>query len=158
MAISEFANDPKVRHSFYLTALWPQRGQSALNLMGDALPSLFVHRNDGALQITDDFTLAWQAFCHDLDRSAAHGVLSRFVLPSAESLGVPSTSRDRTHPTTYVIATQESEASVAAQEACAANADYVVRLPAAHMAQLSQPDELAQVLGDISNAGADVKT
>jgi len=38
---------------------------------------------------------------------------------------------------------------VAAQEAISASADYVVRLPAAHMVQLSRPDELAEALGGI---------
>ena len=55
------------------------------------------------------------------------------------------------HPTTYIIAAQESDNSipVPVQEAMAANADNVVRLPAAHFVQLSRPDELAEVLGRI---------
>jgi hypothetical protein len=36
---------------------------------------------------------------------------------------------------------------VAAQEAMSAGADEVVRLPAAHMARESRPDELAEILG-----------
>jgi hypothetical protein len=48
-----------------------------------------------------------------------------------------------------VIATSETDASVGAQEAWATNADYVVRVPAAHMVQLSRPDELADALGRI---------
>ena len=85
MVITELADHPKVRHSVYLTALWPQRGQSALNLFGDALPNSIVRRDDGALQITDDFELAWKSFCKDLDRGPARRVLSRFVLQSAAS-------------------------------------------------------------------------
>ena len=34
MVITELADHPKVRHTVYLSALWPERGQSALNLMG----------------------------------------------------------------------------------------------------------------------------
>jgi pimeloyl-ACP methyl ester carboxylesterase len=65
--------------------------------------------------------------------------------------GVPSTAPDRRHPTTYIIAAQESDQSIPVpmQEAMAANADNVVRLPAAHFVQLSRPDELAEVLGRI---------
>ena len=82
----------------------------------------------------------------DLDRDRAREVLSRFVLQSDSSFAASSTAPDRDHPTTYVIAAQESDnaSSVAAQEAMSANADYVVRLPAAHMVQLSRPDELAE--------------
>jgi len=85
----------------------------------------------------------------DVARERAHEVLARFVLQSDSSFAAPSTAPGRTHPTTYVIATRETDASVAAQEAWAANADYVVRLPAAHMLQLSRPDELAETLGGI---------
>ena len=76
-------------------------------------------------------------------------MLSRFLPQSFASFAAPSTVPDRTHPTTFMIATKESDASVAAQEASAANADYVVRLTAAHMVQLSRPDELAGTLGRI---------
>jgi pimeloyl-ACP methyl ester carboxylesterase len=107
----------------------------------------FVQRDDGTLQITEDFELAWAAFCEDVDRDSARTMLSRFVLQSASSAIAPSTAPDRTHPTTYMIATEETDASVAAQEAWAAHADYVIRLPAAHMVQLSRPDELAEALG-----------
>ena len=80
-----------------------------------------------------------------------HRMLSRFVRQSAAAFGTPSTAPDRAHPTTYMIAAQDSDncVPVAAQEAMSANADYVVRLPAAHMVQLSRPDELAEALGRI---------
>jgi pimeloyl-ACP methyl ester carboxylesterase len=149
MVITEFADDPQIRHSVYVAALWPDRGQSALNLMGETLPKIFVRRDDGALQITDDFTAAWQAFCPDLDQAAAHKALSRFALQSLGAFTVASTAPDRAHPSTYVIASGESDASVVAQEARASNADLTVRLSAAHMVQLSAPDQLAATLGRI---------
>jgi pimeloyl-ACP methyl ester carboxylesterase len=149
MVITELADHPKVQHTVYLTAVWPQRGQSALNLLGDVLPTSIMRRDDGALEITDDFELAWEKFCNDLDRDRTRRMLSRFLPQSHASYVAPSTAPDRTHTTTYMIATKESDASVAAQQAWAANADAVVRLPAAHMAQLSRPDELAEALGRI---------
>jgi len=152
MVITELADHPKVRHSVYVAAFWPQRGQSLLDLLGDGpAPNWIVARDDGAVQITDDLELARDALCADLDRDRAREMFSRFVPQSAAALGVPSTAPDRNHPTTYVIAAQESDSSipVAAQEMMSANADDVVRLPAAHMVQLSRPDELAAALGRI---------
>jgi pimeloyl-ACP methyl ester carboxylesterase len=146
MVVTEFADHPNVRHTVYLTAMWPERGQSALNLVGDVLPPVFTQRNDGAFEITNDFEFAWKSFCPDLDRDRAQEVLVRFVLQSDSSFAAPSAAPNRTHPTTYVIATGETDASVAAQEAWAANADHAVRLPADHMLQLSHPDELAEAL------------
>jgi pimeloyl-ACP methyl ester carboxylesterase len=86
---------------------------------------------------------------NDLDGDRTRKMLSRFLPQSFSSYAAPSTVPDRTHPATFMIATKESDASVAAQEARSANADYVVRLPAAHMVQLSRPDELAEALGRI---------
>jgi pimeloyl-ACP methyl ester carboxylesterase len=149
MVVAEFADHPKVRHSVYLTAFCPEHGRSALSILGDVLPSAFVRRPDGAVQLIDDFEVTWQAFCPELDRDRARLVLSRFEAQSYSSLATPSAAPDRTHPTTYVIATGETDASVAAQEAWAANTDLVVRMAADHMLQLSQPAELAELLDAI---------
>jgi hypothetical protein len=43
----------------------------------------------------------------------------------------------------------ETDASIAAQEALAARAQNVIRVTAAHMAQLSRPDEVAEALSTI---------
>ncbi len=151
MVITELADHPKVRHSVYLAAILPQRGQSAFDSLGDASLPWVVARDDGALEITDDVELAHDSLCADLDRDRAREMFSRTVLQSAAALGVPSTAPDRGHPTTYIIAAQESDncIPVAVQEAMSAHADEVVRLPAAHMVQLSRPDELADTLGRI---------
>jgi pimeloyl-ACP methyl ester carboxylesterase len=115
------------------------------------LPNWFIQRDDGALEFTDDFELLRESLCADLDRNRAREVLSRAVLQSAAAFGAPSTAPVRAHPTTYVIAAQDSDncVPVAAQEAMSTSADCVVRLPAAHMVQLSRPDELAEALGRI---------
>jgi pimeloyl-ACP methyl ester carboxylesterase len=149
MVITALADHPKVRHTVYLSAFWPERGQSALNLMGDVLPLVFARRDDGALEITNDFDLAWQTFCADLDRDSAQKLLSRFVLQSYSSCIAPSTAPKRSHPTTYVIGLRETEGSLAGQEASAPKADHVVRLPAGHMMQVSRPVELAEVLAQV---------
>jgi pimeloyl-ACP methyl ester carboxylesterase len=149
MVITELADHPKVRHTVYLTAMWPERGQSALNLVGDVLPPVFNQRRDGAFQLTDDFEFAWESFCPDLDRDRAQEVLARFVLQSDSSFAATSTAPDRRHPATYVIASHETGPSVAAQETWAANADAVIRLPADHMLQLSHPEELVEVLAQV---------
>jgi pimeloyl-ACP methyl ester carboxylesterase len=146
MVITELADHPKVRHSVYLTAVWPQRGQSMLNLMGDELPPAFFQRDDGAMQITDDFDVAWETFCPDLDRGAAAQMVTRSVLQSYSSATTPSTAPDRRHPATYLIATGESDESVDGQEALAAGAEHVTRIAAGHMAQLSRPNEVAAAL------------
>ncbi len=103
------------------------------------------------MEVTENFELLRDSLCADLDQDRAQGFFSRLVLQSTASFGTPSTAPDRQHPTTYIIAEQESDncIPVPVQESMASNADAVVRLPAAHMVQLSRPDELAEVLGRI---------
>jgi pimeloyl-ACP methyl ester carboxylesterase len=149
MVITEFANHPRVRHTVYLSALWPEHGQSALNLLGDVLPAVIVRRDHRALEVTDDFDLAWRTFYADVDRERVQQLLARFVLQSYSCITAASTAPERSHPTTYVIGLHETEGSLASQEASAPKADHVVRLPASHMMQLSRPDELAEVLTQV---------
>jgi pimeloyl-ACP methyl ester carboxylesterase len=93
MVITELADHPKVRHSVYLAAFWPQRGQSLLDLIGDGpSPPWIVARDDGALGITEDFELARDSLCADLDRDRAREMFSHTVLQSAAALGTPSTA------------------------------------------------------------------
>jgi pimeloyl-ACP methyl ester carboxylesterase len=152
MVITELADDPQVRHSVYLAAFWPQRGQSLLDLFGDGpLPGYIVPRDDGSLAISDDLEVVREALCADVDREPAAEFLSHAVLQSLAAFENPSTAPDRSHPTTYIICEQESDNNipVTAQEAMSANADDVVRLSSAHYAQLSMPDDLADALGRI---------
>jgi pimeloyl-ACP methyl ester carboxylesterase len=152
MVITELADHPMIRHSVYVAGFWPQRGQSVEGLRGDApMPNWSVARDDGCFEITPDLELVRDSMCADLDRDRARDLHSRFVLQSAAAFDVPSTAPDRRHPTTYMITSQDSDncMPVRAQEAMATNADYVLRLPAAHFVQLSRPDELAEALGRI---------
>jgi len=148
--ITDLADHPKVRHSVYLAAFWPQRGQSQFDILGDGPPpSWIVPKDDGSMALTDDHEVLREVLCADLDQERAAVVVSRLCLESVSSHAVPSTAPDRDHPTTYVICEQDNALPVSLQEAMSANADNVIRLPAAHMAQLSRPEELAEILGRV---------
>jgi hypothetical protein len=69
------------------------------------------------------------------------------VLQSAASIfAPPSGAPARSHPTTYVLCTDDWAIPLAAQEAMSAAADSAVRLQSAHVLQLSHPEVLADVL------------
>ena len=148
--ITELADHPKVRHSVYLAAFWPQRDQSQFDILGDGPPpDWIVPMNDGSLALTDDREVIWQVLCADLDQERGVAMASRLVLQSVGSHAVRSTAPDRRHSTTYVICEQDNALPVPLQETMSEYADHVARLPAAHMAQLSRPEELAEILGRI---------
>ncbi|MGY1608580.1 MULTISPECIES: alpha/beta fold hydrolase [unclassified Geodermatophilus] len=153
MVITELADDPRVRHSVYVAAFWPQRGQSLLDLAGgDALPAWVEPRDDGSLAVTRDVDTVREALCADLSSEQAAAFRDRLVLQSVAAFTAPSTAPERGHPTTYVVCAQESDncIPVPAQEAMGAQAGRLVRLPSAHMAALSVPGELARVLAGVA--------
>ena len=149
MVITEVADHPAVAHSVYLSAFWPQRGQSGGDLLGGVMPNWAVAHEDGTATVTEDFDVAYAALCHDLDPARAAVEVGRHVPQSMAALGVPSSAPDRSHPTTFLICEQDSAVPLAAQEQMAARADHVERLPSSHQPMLSMPDRLAEVLGRI---------
>lgn len=146
MVLTELANHRAVAHSVYLTAVWPQRGQSVHDMFGGMLPGPLIQRGDGAIQVTDNVDVAWGSFGRTFTRQETEDMMPRFVLQSGTSWIARSTAPDRTHPATYMIAEEEIEAAVAAQEAWSVNADHVVRLPGAHMLMLNRADDVADAL------------
>ncbi|MGY1726776.1 esterase/lipase family protein [Geodermatophilus sp. SYSU D01062] len=101
MVITEPADDPRVRHSVYVAAFWPQRGQSLLDLAGkDSLPSWIEPRDDGSLAVSRDVDTVREALCADLSREQATALRDRLVLQSTAAYTTPSTAPERGHPTT----------------------------------------------------------
>jgi pimeloyl-ACP methyl ester carboxylesterase len=146
-SLAEQAEHPKVRHSVYLAALWPQQGQSAADLLGGQMPAWIVVRDDGAVQVTDDLEVARQALCADVEADRfAREVHPRYLLTSMSGLTAASSGPVRTHPATYVVCEQDQALPVVAQEAMGAALDRVERLPSSHSPMLSLPGRLADVL------------
>ncbi len=153
MALAELADHPKVRHSVYLAALWPQKGQSAADMLGAQMPDWIVVRDDGAVQVTDDLEVARRTLCADVDADRfARDVHPRYLLTSLSGLTAPSSGPVRAHEATYVVCEQDQAIPVAAQEAMGAAFDRVERLPSSHSPMLSMPGRLAEVLHDVGSS------
>lgn len=149
MVITEVADHPGVVHSVYLAALWPQRGQSALDLFAGEFPDWILARDDGSMTLTGDVERARQVLCADLDPARWAEVHARMLSQSQASARTPSTAPARSHPATYVICNRDEAVPIEAQEAWAAAADHTIRLETAHMPQLSASETLADVLARI---------
>lgn len=139
MVIIEVADHPGVVHSVYLAALWPQRGQSVLDLFGGEVADWIVARDDGTLTLTRDVERGRQVLCRDLDRERWPEFHARMDLQSEASARTRSTAPPRPHPTTYVICNHDEAVPVEAQEAWAAAADQTVRLDTAHCRSCRRP-------------------
>jgi pimeloyl-ACP methyl ester carboxylesterase len=149
MVITELADHPAVAHTVYLSAFWPQRGQSQIDLIGGPLPSWMVSHDNGTLTVTDDLEVARYVLCADVDPARAAEELRRLIPQSKSSFETPSSAPDRKHRTTYIICEQDNCIPVAAQEQMAAAADHVERLPSSHLPMASMPDKLAEALARV---------
>jgi pimeloyl-ACP methyl ester carboxylesterase len=150
MVLTELADHPAVAHAVYLSAFWPKRSQSVMDLLGDGpLPDWLVPRDDGTVQVTDDIEVARQVECADVEPERAAENLRRMVPQSMSSFASPSTAPDPRHPSTYIICEQDQAVPPAAQEQMAAAADHVERLPCSHQAMVSMPDQLVALLAAV---------
>ena len=150
MVLTELADHAAVQHSVYLAAFWPQRGQSAADLLGGAIPLWAAVRDDGAAQVASDPAIVHAALCADVPFSRfVEQIYPRYVLTSLSGVGTPSTAPDAQHESSYVIFEQDQVVPAAAQEAMAASAAHVYRLPSSHSAMLSMPQQLADLLASL---------
>lgn len=150
MVLTDLADHPAIQHSVYLAAFWPQRGQSSLDLLGGAAPPWMAVRDDGAVQVSSEPQIVHAALCADVSFSRfVEDIYPRYVLTSLSSAGTPSNAPDAQHESSYVIFEQDQVVPAAAQEAMAASAAHVYRLPSSHSAMISMPQQLADLLASL---------
>jgi hypothetical protein len=93
------ADHPAVQHSVYLAAFWPQKGQSAIEMIGGELPGWMAARDDGTVAVSSDLEVVRQTLCADIDAERfAKEVYPRYVLASLSSAATPSTAPLPQHP------------------------------------------------------------
>lgn len=146
MVITELADHPAVRHSVYVAAFWPDRGQSAMDMLGGDVPEFLVLHDDGTFGFTDDFEVVRSTLFADIDEGRAAQIHRRLLPQSVSSITTSSTAPERTHPTTFVITERDQAVPPAAQEAMAQRADHVVLLPTSHTPMFAAPEELASII------------
>jgi pimeloyl-ACP methyl ester carboxylesterase len=145
MVITEIADHPRIRHSVYLTAFWPKKGETLLDLRSAHPQEWLVANDDGALRITDDIAIAQEVMAADLDDGFEEFHRDRHIQLFA-SFTCPSSAPARTHPTSYVVCERDQSIFVADQERMSTAADTVTRIDAAHLAPLSRPREVTAEL------------
>lgn len=134
MVITEVADHPAI---VYVAAFWPPAGMSLLDLVGDAPPvDWFFPTDDGVLAL-GDFDSVHRAVAADVARAAFMPIVDNMGVQSLATFSTPSSAPPRSHPTTYVICTQDRAIAPDAQERMARAADDVIRLDSAHCPMFS---------------------
>ncbi len=150
MVITELADDTRVALSVYVSAVMPDRGQSALDALGGT-PDWVVPTEDGAAaHVTDDRERAALALCADLDPQRVAEWYAHLMYVGLAAVTTPSTAPGRTHPVAVVVLENDAVFPLEAQEAMAARADRVERLATSHNPQLADPDGLAAALARLA--------
>jgi len=154
MVLAELADHPAVRHSVYVAGLRPQGGQSIADMLGGETPDWMVVRPDeGVVQVSDNADLVRRTLCADVkEERFLRDVYPGYVMTSLRSFADPCSTPAAGHPTTYVICEQDHAVPPEAQEAMAATADHVERLPSSHSPLLSMPERVAHVLDTAATA------
>ena len=145
--LTELADHPAVRHSVYVAALHPERGQSIADILGQIPEWVVLSPQEGVIRVSDSPAVVRQALCADVDEDRfLREVFPRFVPSSLAVMAAPASAPAPGHETTYVICEEDQAVPVAAQQAMSARSDRVERLPSSHNPMLSMPERLAKVL------------
>lgn len=146
MVVTELAGHPRVRHSVFVCAFRPRRGESLLDIRSPHPVEWNIQREDGTLHLTDDHAVAHHVLAASLDEAAFAKVYVRRCMHAAVTFTQPATEPERTHPVTYVLCERDNAIFPDNQERMAAGADYFVQLDAPHLAPVTHPQEVAELL------------
>ena len=131
MVLAELADHPAVRHSVYVAALNPQRGQSVADMLGGRMPDwMDVRPDDGVVRVSDDADVVRRTLCAEVEKERfLREVFPRYVPTYLSRLTDASSAPAAGHTTTYVVCEEDQAVPPAAQEVMSSAADHVERLP-----------------------------
>jgi pimeloyl-ACP methyl ester carboxylesterase len=145
IAISEgAAGSPQAAALVYLCAFMLEPGQALLDAMRHELPPWIALDEAAGSHLAQDTERSLYADCPaDIARAAAE----RLTRQSVAAIATPQTvAAWQELPSIYVICDQDQAVPPPAQEAMAARATTVERLPASHSPFLSRPDDVAAII------------
>lgn len=150
--ITEAGNDPKVAALVYVAAFAPDVGQSTGDQVGTypAPPGLSGITDDGTGRLRMSVESWIENVAQDLPAAEAR-VLAAIAPPlGATTFGDKITSAAwKSRPNWYVVSRDDRAVDVTLQRALAARMSaHTTELSASHMALLSQPDAVADVIKD----------
>lgn len=145
IAISEgAAGSPHAAALVYLCAFMLEPGQALLDAMQHQLPPWIALDEAAGSHLAQDTERSLYGDCPpDVARAAA----DRLTPQSVAAIATPQTAAAwQSLPSTYVICAEDQAVPPPAQEAMAARAATVERLPSSHSPFLSRPDDVAAIV------------
>jgi pimeloyl-ACP methyl ester carboxylesterase len=155
MVISRAASGrDDVAHLVYLCAVQVGEDVDLATAMttSDVLMSSLIHGDDGAMSV--DPEIAPAVFYHDCDDELTATAVSHLrgmgfgVIQESDEPPPPAAWKQI--PSTYVVCSQDRTIAPESQRTMAQQADHVVELDTSHSPMLSEPDAVADLLGDLA--------
>jgi pimeloyl-ACP methyl ester carboxylesterase len=148
--ISQTSAIERIAHLVYLTALVPEVGSSAADVLGDLpasgadLRGLFV-REDGFVSANPE--VAPRAFYNTCDAAAIEAALPRLCGQRSDTMTQPTSRANwQTRPSTFVRCNEDNAISAAAQDILAQRCDSVLEIDTDHSPFVCAPADLAELL------------
>ncbi|NLA64337.1 MAG: alpha/beta hydrolase, partial [Leucobacter sp.] len=146
----DLANDPRVSGAGYVTAFWPQPGQSFVDAAGGQLARwIEVDEAMGLSRIAD--AAVPKVLPAGFAETAAGGATTSLGAQSLLSFTEPSEhSAWGDNPVTYIVCTEDRVVPESAQRQMASNEPHTViaEVAAGHFVMLTAPDVTAQAITD----------
>lgn len=131
----------------YLAAFVPAEGMSLVAHFPELPPYVDLDVEAGTSAFRTE--LARDVLYHDVEPDLAAWATARLVPQAASAVTTPLDHASwRSHPSTYIVCTDDHTVPVDAQRMFATRCEWVVELPTSHSPMLSAPDKLAQVVID----------
>lgn len=136
------AGAPNVVHLIYLAAFQLDVTESLLALTGGKHPA-WANVDDDVVTVSTPR----EVFFADVEEDVAADAIAKLLPHSLTAQKEKVTAAAwKTIPSTYVVCELDNALPVAAQEAMAARAGHVVRLPTSHSPFLSRPDDVVRII------------
>lgn len=151
----------RLRRLVFVSCSVPPDGATLLEQLGQLSPSVAAVADRMGNAVADETgvlhpDLARALFCNDMDETMASSTLARMVPEALSVLTEPVdlSGLSEPIPRTYVRLTRDTSIDLESQDRmiAALGPCHVVDLTAGHMAMISRPAELADVLGSLGPA------
>jgi pimeloyl-ACP methyl ester carboxylesterase len=154
VVITEAGDAPNVVGLVYVAAFAPDVGESVLRLIEGGPPAPIQPSTDGFLFF--DPAIFPQAFAQDLTPEQGAFLAASQIPPAGAAFGAPvSQAAWKSHPSWYVVATEDHIIPPDAQRQMAGRANAtVVEIAGSHAVFISQPDAVADAIDSAAQGAA----
>lgn len=148
--ISEAGDHDRVGHLVYLAALLNEKNISQSTLFSPDLPKALLYGADGTSRVNPELGMA--VFYNDCSENDYAWATANLRAQSHREAALQANAPRKTKPSTYVICSRDNAIPAIAQRQMAESAGKIIEWEVGHSPFANQPDKVAALLIDLSQA------